>query len=68
MKLRDFLDRVKDLPADTVLCTAEIDEAFAMNVADVEFVENARMRGRQADGTEAVEIGNGTEKVIVIRW
>ena len=55
MKLRDFLDQVKDLPADTLLCTAEIDEAFAMNAASVEVIQSANPQSKTADGTEAVE-------------
>ncbi|MER8792684.1 sugar phosphorylase [Mesorhizobium sp. M0984] len=68
MKLRELLDQVKDLPPDTLLCAAEIDEAFAVNVVGIEAVGSARIQSRKPDGTEAVELANGTEKVIVIRW
>ncbi|ESX71575.1 MULTISPECIES: hypothetical protein [unclassified Mesorhizobium] len=68
MKLRELLDRVKDLPPDTLVCVAEIDEAFGVNVAVVESIDDAKIQGRKPEGTEAVELGNGTEKVVVIRW
>ncbi|MER9944092.1 sugar phosphorylase [Mesorhizobium sp. M0092] len=68
MKLRELLDRVKDLPPDTLVCVAEIDEAFGVNVAVVESIDDAKIKGRKPEGTEAVELGNGTEKVVVIRW
>lgn len=68
MTLRDFLDQVKDLPPETLLCVAEVHEAFGMNVAGLEHVTNARTQSRKADGTEAVEFKNGTENVLVIRW
>ncbi len=66
--LREFLKKVENLPPDTLLCVAEVDEAFAANVADVELVENAKAQSKNADGTEAVELGNGNQKVVVIRW
>jgi hypothetical protein len=59
---------VKDLPPDTLVCAAETDEAFAANIAGVETVENARIESRKPDGTEAVELANGNDKVVVIRW
>jgi hypothetical protein len=66
--IREFLKKIENLPPDTLLCVAEVDEAFAANVADVEVVENARANNNQADGVEAVELGNGDQKVVVIRW
>jgi type IV secretory pathway TrbF-like protein len=68
MKLRELLDQVRDLPPDTLVCAAEIDEAFATNVATAEVVEGARIESRKPNGVEAVELANGTETVIVIRW
>ncbi|RWM99631.1 MAG: sugar phosphorylase [Mesorhizobium sp.] len=65
MKLRELMDQIKDLPPDTLVCAAEIDEAFAANVAGIETVEGARVESRKPDGTEAVELANG--KVVVIR-
>jgi len=66
--LRDFLQKVENLPPDTLLCIAEVDEAFAANVAEVEVVEDAKTQNQKADGTEAVELGNGNQRVVVIRW
>ena len=68
MKLSDFLARVKDLPPDTLVSVAEVDEAFAANIAEVEIVATAKAESRTADGTEAIDLSNGTEKVVVIRW
>ena len=51
MKLRDFLDQVRDLSPDTLLCIAEVDEAFAMNVARVEHLETATARNHKATTT-----------------
>ncbi|KAB0265139.1 sugar phosphorylase [Microvirga brassicacearum] len=66
--LRDFLKRVETLPPDTLLCVAELDEAFAANVAEVEVIENAKAQSTGTDGTEAIELENGNQTVIVIRW
>ncbi|ANY81818.1 sugar phosphorylase [Microvirga ossetica] len=66
--LRDFLRQVQNLPPDTLLCVAEVDEAFAAHVEEVEIVENAKEQDRKAQGTEAVELGNGSQTVVVIRW
>lgn len=68
LTLREFLRKVEDLPPDTLLCVAEVDEAFAANVANVEVVENAKAQSKNADGSEAVELANGNQKVVVIRW
>lgn len=62
--LRDFLKRVEALPPDTLLCVAELDEAFAAN----EVIENAKAQSTRTDGTEAIELENGNQTVIVIRW
>ncbi|RDI53651.1 sugar phosphorylase [Microvirga subterranea] len=66
--LRDLLKQVENLPPDTRVCVAEIDEAFAANIVQVEVVEGARIQSRVADGIEAVELANGSERVVVIRW
>ena len=66
--LRDLLKQVENLPPDTRVCVAEIDEAFAANIARVEIIEGARVQSRVADGVEAVELANGSERVVVIRW
>jgi len=66
--LRDFLKAIENLPPDTLMCVAEVDEAFAANVAEIEIVENAKAQKQRAEGTEAVELGNGKQKVVVIRW
>jgi hypothetical protein len=66
--LRDLLKSVENLPPDTLVCVAEVDEAFAAHVAEVEIVDNAKTQNRKTEGLEAVELGNGGEKVVVIRW
>jgi hypothetical protein len=66
--LRDFLKQVENLPPDTLLCVAEVDEAFAAYVEEIEIVADAKARNRKAEGTEAVELGNGNQRVVVIRW
>ena len=66
--LRDFLKQVENLPPDTLLCVAEVDEAFAAHVAEIEIIEDAKPQNRKAEGTEAVELGNGNQRVVVIRW
>jgi hypothetical protein len=68
MTLREFLDQVTQLPPDTQICVAEENEAFGMNVANLEVVRDARRQKEEADGTEAVELGNGGETVVVMRW
>jgi hypothetical protein len=68
MTLRELLKQVEDLPPDTLVCTAEIDEAFGVNPATVEIVDDARIGSRKPDGTEAVQLDGGTDKVVVIRW
>lgn len=66
--LKDFLDRVRDLPDDTPLCVAEVDEAFAAHVAALDVVTEARTGRSDADPTEAIELGGGNDRVVVIRW
>ncbi|HZH09380.1 MAG TPA: sugar phosphorylase [Microvirga sp.] len=66
--LRDFLKIVENLPPDTLLCVAEVDEAFASHVEEFEIVENAKPQNRKSESIEAVELGNGNQRVLVIRW
>ena len=68
MKLADFLKKIEGLDPNTVLCVAEVDEAFGSEVADVEVVTNARQRSPDAADQESVELANGTATVIVVRW
>ncbi len=68
LTLREFLKQVENLPPDTLLCVAEVDEAFAANVVEVEIVENAKAQDTKAEGVEAVELANGSQRVVVIRW
>lgn len=68
MKLGDFLKRVEGMDPDTILCVAEVDEAFGSDIAEVEIVEDARQRSPDAADQEAVELTNGDQKAIVIRW
>jgi hypothetical protein len=68
MKLGDFLKKVADLPPDTILCIAEVDEAFGSEIAEVEIIDNARQRSPDAADQEAIELANGTQKAVVLRW
>jgi len=68
MKLGDFLKKVEGLAPDTILCVAEIDEAFGSEIQDVEILDNARQRSPEAADMEAIELANGNEKAVVIRW
>ncbi len=68
MKLGDFLKKVEGLAPDTILCVAEVDEAFGSEIEEVEILDNARQRSPDAADMEAVELGNGDQKAVVIRW
>ncbi len=68
MRLDQFLDQLKDLPPDTRVCVAEIDEAFAINIASVEIIDNAHVTSDEPSGQETVELGAGDDRVVVIRW
>ncbi|MER9326684.1 sugar phosphorylase [Mesorhizobium sp. M0152] len=68
MMLRELMKQVENLPPETLVCTAEVDEVFGVNPAGVEVVNNARIGSRKSDGTEAVQLDGGSDKVIVIRW
>ncbi len=66
--LRDLLKKVENLPPDTLVCVAEVDEAFATHVAELEVIKDAKPQNGKASGIEAVELGNGSQTVVVIRW
>jgi hypothetical protein len=68
MKLGDFLKTVEGMDPDTILCVAEVDEAFGSEIQEVEILDNARQRSPDAADMEAIELGNGNEKAVVIRW
>jgi len=68
MTLQDFMNQVKDLPPETPVCVAEVDEASAMNVSGLEVVHDAKLQGSEADGMESVELGGGDETVLLVRW
>jgi len=53
---------------DTILCVAEVDEAFGSEIEDVEILDNARQRSPDAADMEAIELANGDQKAVVIRW
>jgi hypothetical protein len=68
MKLGDFLRKVEGLDPDTILCVAEVDEAFGSEIEDIEILDSARQRSPEAADMEAVELANGDQKAVVIRW
>ena len=68
MKLGDFLTKVEGLDPDTILCVAETDEAFGSEIQEVEILGNARQRSPEAADMEAIELANGRDKAVVIRW
>ena len=68
MKLGDFLKKVEGMDPDTILCVAEVDEAFGSEIEDVEILDNARQRSPDAADMEAIELANGAQKAVVIRW
>jgi hypothetical protein len=67
MKLGDFLRKVEGLDPNTILCVAEADEAFGSEIQQVEILNNARPRSPDAADSEAVELGNGDQRAVVIR-
>ncbi|RBP14040.1 hypothetical protein DFR50_11064 [Roseiarcus fermentans] len=68
MTLAELFEAVKDLPPETPVCVAEIDEAAGANVDGVEVVRDAKLESDAADATEAVEFGAGADTVVVLRW
>ena len=67
-KRGDFLRRVEGLDPDTILCVAEVDEAFGSEIQEVEILDSARQRSPEAADMEAIELANGDQKAVVIRW
>ena len=68
MKLKDLLKKVKGLSPETVVCVAEVDEAFGSEIADVEVTNKARERSPDAAEQEKVDLTSGDQTVVVIRW
>ena len=68
MKLGDFRKQTKDLDDSVILAIAEVDEAAAMNIRDVEVVEDASVRDRKAEGKEAIDLDGGKQKAVVLRY
>jgi hypothetical protein len=68
MKLGDFLRKVEGMDPNTILCVAEVDEAFGSEIEDVEILDSARQRSPDAADMEAIELANGNQKAVVIRW
>ena len=68
MKLGDFLRKVEGMDPNTILCVAEVDEAFGSEIEQVEILNHARARSPDAADSEAVELGNGDQRAVVIRW
>lgn len=68
LTVEQLIDRLKDLPPDTAVCIAEREEAFASDIAEVEVVSDARVRSSDADASEAVELSDGEDTVVVLRW
>jgi hypothetical protein len=56
------------LSPDTILCVAEVDEAFGSEIANVEVMDNARQRSPDAADQEAIELANGSDRAVVLRW
>jgi hypothetical protein len=42
--------------------------AFGSEIEQVEILNNARPRSPDAADSEAVELGNGDQRAVVIRW
>ncbi len=68
MKLGDFRKKTKDLDDGVILAIAEVDEAAAMNIRDVEIVEDASVQDRRAEGKEAIDLDGGKQKAVVLRY
>lgn len=63
-----LLERIRDLPPDTPVCIAELEEAFANNVASIEVIPQANIQRNEADAGEAVDLEHGRDTVVVLRW
>lgn len=68
MKVSELMDELKKYDKNATVSLAEVEEAFGYNVASVEFVENGKIQSQKADGTEAIELENGDNKVLVLRF
>ncbi len=68
MKLGDFRKHTKDLDDSVILAVAEQDEMGAMNIAEIEVVKDAKVRDRKATGQEAVDLGEGNQQAVVLRF
>ncbi len=68
MKLGDFRKATKDLGDDVILSIAEVDEAAAMNIREVEIVDEASVLDRKAEGQEAIDLDGGKQKAVVLRY
>ena len=68
MKLGDFRKQTKDLGDDVILSIAEVDELAAMNIVEIEIIDDAEVRDRKAEGKEAIELDGGKQKAIVLRY
>ncbi len=68
MKLGDFRKQTRDLGDDVILSIAEVDEAAAMNIREIEIVEDAAVQNRKAEGKEAIDLDGGRQTTIVLRY
>ncbi len=68
MKLGDFRKQTKDLGDNVILSIAEVDEAAAMNVKEIEVVEDASVHDRKAEGKEAIDLDGGKQTTLVLRY
>ena len=68
MNLGEFRKRTKDLDDQVVITVAEVDEFAAINVTTIDIVDDAKVLNPKADGQEAVEIGSGSQKAVVLRY
>ena len=68
MKLGDFRKQTKDLDDGVIVAIAEVDEAAAMNVKNLEVVEDAVVRDTKAEGKEAIDLDGGKQTTLVLRY
>ncbi len=68
MNLGDFRKQTKDLDDQVILTVAEVDEVASINITAIEVVDDAKVQNRKADGHEAVDLGPGSQKAIVLRF
>jgi hypothetical protein len=67
MMLGDLLKKLEGLAPETIVCVAEVDEAFGSEIADVEITRNARERSLDVADQEKVDLTSG-DQTVVIRW